>query len=85
MPLNLDPSVSVMSCTRFFSKVLVNRLKRISAKIIIEHQSAFTKSRLISDNILVALESFHSMQKDIGKNTFMAVKLDMSKTYERVE
>ena len=63
----------------------MNRLKRISAKIIIEHQSAFTKSRLISDNIFVALESFHSMQKHTGKNTFMAVKLNMSKTYDRVE
>ena len=70
---------------KIFSKVLANRLKRISPKIITEHQSAFTKSRLISDNILVALESFHNMQKHTGKNAFMAVKLDMSKTYDRVE
>ena len=63
----------------------MNRLKRISAKIIIEHQSAFTKSRLISNNILVAFESFHSMQKHTGKNAFMALKLDMSKTYDMVE
>ena len=42
---------------KIFSKVLANRLKRILPNIIIEHQSAFTKSRLISDNILVAFES----------------------------
>ena len=48
---------------KIFSKVLANRLKRILPKIITEHQSAFTKSRLIFDNILVAFESLHSMQK----------------------
>ena len=70
---------------KIFSKVLANRLKRILPKIIIEHQSAFTKSRLISDNILVAFESLHSMQKHKRKDGFMAIKLDMSKAYDRVE
>ena len=46
---------------KIFSKVLANRIKKILPKIISEHQSAFTKSRLISDNILVAFESLHSM------------------------
>ena len=62
-----------------------NRLKRILPKIITEHQSAFTKSRLISDNILVAFESLYSMQKHTGKDGFMVIKLDMSKAYDRVE
>ena len=51
-------------------------------KIVTEHQSAFTKSRLISDNILVAFESLHSMQNHSGKDDFMAVKLNMNKAYE---
>ena len=66
-------------------KVLANRLKRILSKIITEYQSAFTESRLIFDNILVAFESLHSMQKHTGKDAFMAIKLDMSKAYDRVE
>ena len=70
---------------KIFSKVLANRLKKILPKIITEHQSAFTKSRLISNNILVAFESLHSMHKHKGKENFMAIKLDMSKTYDRVE
>ncbi|XP_050290252.1 uncharacterized protein LOC126728482 [Quercus robur] len=65
--------------------VLANRLKKILPKIITENQSAFTKSRLISDNILVAFESLHSMQRHIGKVDYMAIKLDMSKAYDRVE
>ena len=70
---------------KFFSKVLANRLKRILPSIITEHQSAFTKSRLISNNILVAFESLHSMQRHTRKDDYMAIKLDMSKTYDRVE
>ena len=54
-------------------------------KIITEHQSAFTKSRLISNNILVTFKSLHSMQRHIGKDDYMAIKLDMSKAYDRVE
>ena len=70
---------------KIFSKVLANRLKTILPNIITENQSAFTKSRLISDNILVAFESLHSMQKHCGKENYMAIKLDMSKAYDRVE
>ena len=53
--------------------------------IITENQSAFTKSRIISDNILVAFESLHIMQRHKGKEDYMAIKLDMSKAYDRVE
>ena len=68
------------------SKVLGNRLKNILAVIIDESQSAFVLGRLISDNGLVAFETMHSIdQKRKRKEAFMAVKLDMSKTYDRVE
>ena len=70
---------------KIFSKVLANRIKKILPKIISEHQSVFTKSRLISDNILVAFESLHSMQKHVSKEDYMAIKLDMSKAYDKVE
>ena len=70
---------------KIFSKVLANRLKRILPKIITKHQNAFTKGRFISDNILVAFESLHSMQKHIGNDDFMVIKLDISKAYDRVE
>ena len=65
---------------------MANRLKKILPTLITEHQSAFTKSRLISDNILVAFENLHSMQNHkSNKEGYMVVKLDMSKTYDRVE
>ena len=68
---------------KLFSKVLANRLKRILPKIITEHQSAFTKDRLISNNILIAFESLHCMQNHKPeKDGCMALKPDMSKAYD---
>ena len=71
---------------KIFSKVLANRLKKILPSIITEHQSAFAKNRLITDNILVAFESLNCMKNmSTGKTGYMAIKLDMSKAYDRVE
>ena len=48
---------------KIFFKVLANRLKKILPAIITKHQSAFTKHKLISNNILVAFETLHCMKK----------------------
>ena len=46
---------------KIFSKVLANKLKKILPSIITKHQSAITKNFLISDNILIAFETIHSI------------------------
>ena len=46
----------------------------------------FTADRLITNNILIAFETLHHMKTNcIGKKGFMALKMDMSKAYDRVE
>ena len=46
----------------------------------------FTVDRSITDNIFIAFDSLHHMKTScIGKKGFMAIKLDVSKCYDRVE
>ena len=66
--------------SKLASMVLANRLKRLFPHIISENQSTFMSKHLISDNVLVALETMHHInQKKSGKVGEMAVKHDMSK------
>lgn len=68
------------------AKVLANRLKSFLPELISENRSAFVPGRLITDNILLSSEVFHFLSNNHAKRLgFMALKLDMSKAYDRIE
>jgi hypothetical protein len=71
---------------KIISKCLVNRLRPLLHNIISPMQSAFIPGRLITDNALMAFESFHAIQSNSAdRSKFCAYKLDMAKAYDRVD
>ena len=71
---------------KIISKVLANRLKQVLPHVISPTQSVFVLGSLITDNVLVAYETLHTMHcRKKGKKRSLALKLDISKVYDRVE
>jgi hypothetical protein len=71
---------------KLIGKVLANRFKQVLPHVISPEHSAFIPIRPITDNILVAFETLHTMDTRIkGKEGYMAIKLDMSKAYDMIE
>ena len=66
--------------------MLGNQLKPILPNVIFDSQSAFVPGRTITNNTTVAFEILHHLRnRTKGKKGHMAVKVDISKAYDRVE
>ena len=75
-------------CNVFYkisSKVLVNHLKPIMCNPIHPLQTSFVSGRQVADNIIIAQELVDNIKKSKAKNGGMMLKLDLEKTYDKVE
>lgn len=69
---------------KVLTKIVVQRLKPFIPDIISPYQTGFVPTRSIHENIVVAQEMVHSMNKMRGKTGFFAIKVDLAKAYDRL-
>lgn len=65
--------------------MLCNRFKKVLSALVNKAQSVFVEGRAIQDNILIAFEALHTMKNKRRKYGDLALKIDISKAYERVD
>ncbi|XP_031097211.1 uncharacterized protein LOC116001448 [Ipomoea triloba] len=71
---------------KIMAKMIANRMKPLLGEVISDSQSAFIPNRLITDNIMIAAEVGHLLnRKHGGMVGWGALKLDMAKAYDRME
>lgn len=61
-----------------------NRLQSILPSLISPYQTSFVPGHHITENIVIAQEVVHSMRKKTGPISFMAIKVDLEKAYDRL-
>lgn len=71
---------------KIISKIMANRLKPLLPNLICPTQSAYISGRQIQNNVIIAHELTHTMKnKRKGKVSYIGLKLDMSKAFDRLE
>jgi hypothetical protein len=69
---------------KIVSKVMVERLKACIPLLISPYQTGFVPGRNIHENIVVAKEMIHSMHRMRGMKGAFAIKVDLSKAYDKL-
>ncbi|XP_026379639.1 uncharacterized protein LOC113274477 [Papaver somniferum] len=70
---------------KIISKIIADRIKPHLKHLISPYQTSFVPGGDIHDNIIVAHEMIHTMKHKEGYSGTMALKLDLSKAFDRIE
>jgi hypothetical protein len=85
-PADYRPIALCNVILKIVTKTIANRIKNILPEIISPQQSAFLPGRLITDNTLLAFETFHHIKQNKNKRKGpVGIKLDMAKAYDRLK
>ena len=60
------------------------RLRTLLPKLVAPNQSAFIPGQWIVENEVVVQEMLHTFKRSKAKGGLLAVKLDLQKTYDRI-
>ena len=67
------------------TKMIVIRLRPLLPNLISPLQTAFVPERMGVDNMIIAQELIHTISLKKGQAGFMAIKIDLEKTYDKLE
>ena len=70
---------------KLVSRIILQRLKPYIANIINPCQVRFIPGHQTSDNIILVQEIIHTLVRKGGKRGHIALKLDLDKTYDKLE
>lgn len=70
---------------KVITKILAIRLRGVLEKIISPQQFAYIPNRSIHDNTIICHKVMHHMNRKKGCLRLMAIKIDLSKAYDRVD
>ncbi|KAA3483626.1 Retrovirus-related Pol polyprotein LINE-1 [Gossypium australe] len=69
---------------KIVTKVIANHFKPIFPSLITQNQVSFVAMRQITDNIIIAQEIVHTMRTKKRKKSWMAIKVDLEKAYDKI-
>ncbi|XP_026397119.1 uncharacterized protein LOC113291845 [Papaver somniferum] len=84
-PEDFRPITLCNTIYKIISKVIALRIKKDMVNIISPMQSAYVPRRLISENICLVQELVQAMKKKKGRTGHLALNMDISKAYDRLE
>ena len=73
------------SVYKIITKIIVGRLRPYLDKLIGPCQVAFVSGRRGVDNTIIVQELIHTVGKTKGRGGYMALKIDLEKTYDKLE
>ena len=82
---NYRPISLCNSIYKVVSKIIVNRIRPLIGKLVAHVQTAFVPGRKGIDNELLAQELFYALDRKKGKEWYMALEVDLEKTYDKLE
>lgn len=66
---------------KVMQKVIANRMKPFLDKIISPNQTAFLKGKWIDENVVLAQEVLHTMNKTKSNKGWLGIKIDFSEGF----